>query len=669
MRRHLLSAAVALACASVVPQAQAAVLDDVQFQLVASSLPQVLAIRHANDGSRRIFLVQRTGAIRIVDGSGTLLATPFLNIGSGGTAPPLGLDTSYNEQGLLGLAFHPQYAQNGRFFIYYTDANDDLVIAEYAVSAANPNVADPNSARVILRIYKPNQNHNGGDIHFGPDGYLYAGIGDGGSGNDPCNSGQSLSVATMSGCTPDAQFLATPPSGVPAGNPNSRALLGKMLRIDIDSTDTPSTGADLCGADNALRTYGIPADNPYAGDNGGNLAACDEIWHYGLRNPWRFSFDRQTHDLIIGDVGQDRFEELNLVSGSASARNFGWKICEGFHVRGSTTDLCTLAGRTDPIIEYGRSFGYSIAGGWRYRGPYSELDGVMFTGDYMGPIYALIENAGTWDWNQRKTWTNSSGCTGCNNVGSIVGFGEDEAGHLYAANLSAGRVLKIILPPRVTDAPALALDIDVNLVDTNGNSQADVGETVQFVYTVRNTGNISLTWGEVDDSFGNTVACVPALIKAGESADCGAASRVVSQADGEAGALQVVASASATRPDGASIVTSDDAQASIPIEPNQAPTAHAQSVSTMQDTPVAVVLSGSDADGSIVSYAIATPPSHGVLSGTAPNLVYTPDADYAGADSFTFTVTDNQGATSAPATVAITVTTVALFADGFEEAE
>ncbi len=545
MRRHLLSIALALAGVGIVPQMHAAAIDDVLFKQVATGVSQVVAIRHANDGTGRVFIVQRTGVIRILDtATETLLPTPFLNFGTGGTPPPLGLDTSYNEQGLLGLAFHPQYTENGRFFIYYTDANDDLVIAEYTVSGVNPNVANPASARVIIRIYKPNQNHNGGDVHFGPDGYLYAGIGDGGSGNDPCNSGQSLSTATMSGCSPDTQFLATPPTGVPAGNANSRALLGKMLRIDVDNINTP-TGADLCGVDTNLRTYGIPADNPFVGDAGGNADACDEVWHYGLRNPWRFSFDRENHDLIIGDVGQDAWEELDLVSGSQSALNFGWKICEGFHVRGSTSAMCTLAGRTDPIIEYGRSVGYSIAGGWRYRGPYVELDGLVFSGDYAGKVFGITESAGTF--NITKTWTNSSGCTGCSNIGSIVGFGEDEAGNIYAANLSSGRVLKILLPA----------------------------------------------------------------------------------------------------------------------------TANPQTTSVPQDTAAPIMLSGIVRDGSTPGFAITTAPTHGALSGTAPNLIYTPDAGYNGPDSFAFTVRDEQGSVSAPATVSITVMpgkdVPEIFENGFEE--
>lgn len=429
-------------------------LDDVTFQTVASGVSGVLAIRHAGDGSGRLFLALQGGQVRVVDANGNLMATPFLNIntGSGGTAPPLGFTTG-GERGLLGLAFHPQYASNRKFYVNYTDCRSgnpcsgDTVVAEYKASATDPDVADPGSGRVILRVYQPYSNHNGGDIHFGPDGYLYIGLGDGGSGDDPCNAGQSLTSATMpqlpnpnpSACVANSSFLSPPPTGVPAGNPESRALLGKMLRIDVDSTNTP-TGADLCGADTTLRTYGIPVDNPFAGDAGGNAEACDEIYHYGLRNPWRFSFDRQTHDLIIGDVGQDAWEEMNLVPGSASGLNFGWRVCEGFHVRGSSSAMCALAGRTDPILEYSHSVGISITGGYRYRGPYTSIDGVLFYADYSyGKVFAAVENGGAWM--VAKTWTG---------MGTPTSFGEDEAGHLYVNNMNSGFVRRIVAPVATT---------------------------------------------------------------------------------------------------------------------------------------------------------------------------------------------------------------------------
>lgn len=434
----------AAALAALPVMTTAAVLDEVVFTPIASGVSSVVAVRHAGDGSGRLFLVRQSGSIRIVDAAGTLLTTPFLNVGSNGTAPPLGFTTT-GERGLLGLAFHPQYAVNGRFFVYYTDGDGDTVVAEYLRSQADPNLADTSTARVILRVYQPHSNHNGGDIHFGSDGYLYIGLGDGGGGNDPCNSGQSLTTASMIGCAPGSTFL----NGTPAGNAHSPALLGKMMRIDVDSTELPA-GADLCGMDPAaagtpsLRTYGIPAGNPFAGNAGGNTAACDETYHYGLRNPWRFSFDRLTHDLIIGDVGQNQWEELNLVSGAAAGLNFGWKICEGFHERGSTAALCTLAGRTDPVLAYRiPDQGRSIAGGWRYRGPYTSLRGIIFSGDYIGKIFAITQTGGTWS--IAKTYTESSPDVA---LSQIVGLGEGEDGHLYVVSLS-GTVFRIDDPTAV----------------------------------------------------------------------------------------------------------------------------------------------------------------------------------------------------------------------------
>lgn len=439
MNRFLsICVAAALGAAHGTPAAGTLDLDAITFQeVVSSGVGGALAVRNAGDGSNRLFVVRQGGSIRVVDAGGTLLATPFLNIGSSGTAPPLGF-TSSGERGLLGLAFHPQYASNGRFFINYTDGSGNTVVAEYTVSTGNPDVADAASGKVILRVYQPFSNHNGGDIHFGADGYLYIGMGDGGSGNDPCEAGQALTPGAVSGCTPGSGFTGTPPSGVPRGNAESRALLGKMLRIDVDSTNTPA-GADLCGADTNLRTYGIPPGNPFAGDAGSDAAACDEIYHYGLRNPWRFSFDRATHDLIIGDVGQGAWEEMDLVPGSAAGLNFGWKVCEGFHVRGSGSNLCTLAGRTDPILEYGHSVGVSITGGYRYRGPYTSITGVLFYADaYYGKLFAATESGGSWT--LAKTWSGNPA------IATLTGFGEGEDGHLYFTAMDDGKVYRIVAP-------------------------------------------------------------------------------------------------------------------------------------------------------------------------------------------------------------------------------
>jgi glucose/arabinose dehydrogenase len=218
-----------------------------------------------------------------------------------------------------------------------------------------------------------------------------------------------------------------------------------MLRIDIDVSnprDPVAAGSDLCGADadTGIAPYDIPPDNPFFADGGSNAAACDEIYHYGLRNPYRWSFDRVTGDMIIGDVGQGRWEEIDLV-GTAGGRNFGWNPCEGFHVRGSTTMLCSLAGRTDPIVAYGRSEGFSTTGGFRYRGPYGSLQGLLFFGDYGDQIFVAQEQAGG-GWIYRSISEDPALDI---DAGSVVGFGEDEAGHLYVTTLD-GSVRRFSLP-------------------------------------------------------------------------------------------------------------------------------------------------------------------------------------------------------------------------------
>ncbi|NJL29903.1 MAG: PQQ-dependent sugar dehydrogenase, partial [Thermoanaerobaculia bacterium] len=259
------------------------------------SLTRPVAIRNAGDGSGRIFIVEQPGTIRIYDiTTGTLLATPFLDI----TAL---VDDSGNEQGLLGLAFHPNYVSNGFFYVNYTWDHPSLPldrtrIVRYTRSAGNPNVADTASALVLLEIEQDFSNHNGGDIHFGPDGYLYIGMGDGGSGGDPNNRAQSINQ-----------------------------LLGKMLRIDVDGTPPPMPN-DLCGL---VTNYGIPPGNPFAGGSGD----CDEIWALGMRNPWRWSFDRANGDLFIGDVGQgpsNPREEIDFQpAASTGGENYGWSCREG----------------------------------------------------------------------------------------------------------------------------------------------------------------------------------------------------------------------------------------------------------------------------------------------------------------------------------------------------
>ena len=245
---------------------------------IAGGFDRPLYVTHAGDGSKRLFVVEQGGRILVLE-EGAKSPALFLEVSH--LISPVALTGEYTERGLLGLAFHPDYANSGKFFIHYTDLKGDTVIAQYRVSPDNPDKADAASAKVVFQLPQPDSIHNGGQIAFGPDGYLYIALGDGGPQNDPLGAGQ-----------------------------NRRILLGAILRIDVDS-DPP---------------YNIPTDNPFVGDD----RARDEIWSYGFRNPWRFSFDRATGDMYIGDVGKSRWEEVNFQSAaSAGGENYGWSVLGG----------------------------------------------------------------------------------------------------------------------------------------------------------------------------------------------------------------------------------------------------------------------------------------------------------------------------------------------------
>jgi glucose/arabinose dehydrogenase len=360
---------------------------------VVSGLDGITAI--ANAGDARLFITEQAGRIRIVQ-NGAVTAAPYLDI--------VPLVTSGGERGLLGLAFHPRYAENGLFFIYYNNKQGDVTIARYQVSA-DPNRANPASGQVLLTIPKPYDNHNGGGLRFGPDGYLYAGIGDGGSGGDPaCNAQQ--------------------------GN----NLLGKLLRLDVDAhADTPPY-------------YGIPADNPFRG--GSPLPA--EVWAYGLRNPWRFSFDRKTGDLWIGDVGQGIREEIDVQpAGSPGGQDYGWKIMEGSlcYSRGAcpaSTPVCGSPLFTAPVLEYDHGPECSVTGGYVSRSPsLPNAYGAYFFGDFCsGRVWSADRRGAGWQVRVLPT-----------RVGNLSTFGEGSDGELYAASLDG--TLYRIVPQRPVDTPAL----------------------------------------------------------------------------------------------------------------------------------------------------------------------------------------------------------------------
>jgi len=371
--------------------------DDLDLETIASGLVRPVAIRHSGDGSGRLFVVEQAGKIRVLKG-GQVLADPFLDI------EDLVQDDA-NEEGLLGLAFHPDFANNGYFFVNYTHnpptAKDRTIVARYAVSAGDPDLADPASATILLEIEQDFSNHNGGNILFGPDGYLYIGMGDGGSGNDPNERSQDPGT-----------------------------LLGKMLRIDVDGMP-PAEPNDLCGLKAA---YGIPPDNPYIGGSGD----CDEIWGLGLRNPWRWSFDRYTGDMFIGDVGQAAIEEIDLEPWpSAGGMNWGWDCFEaGTANPNDPSPLCGAAHLYDfPILEYAHSLGCSVTGGYRYRGQsIVGLAGTYIFGDYCSGRIWLGTQRSDGRWTQ-SLWRTTSH--------SISAFGEDESGELYLVDLG-GTILRFV---------------------------------------------------------------------------------------------------------------------------------------------------------------------------------------------------------------------------------
>jgi len=362
----------ALACATAL-----AAPPQIKLQTFVSGLSNPVGMETPRDGTGRLFVLEQTGKIRIIQ-NGVLLASPFLDLSAK-------IEVG-SERGLLGLTFHPSYAQNGRFFVDYTQrVNGQLqsVIAEYHVSANDPNKADTTET-VILVVDQPFDNHNGGQLAFGPDNYLYIAFGDGGSMGDPFGNGQNLGV-----------------------------LLGKILRIDINSGSP----------------YAIPPDNPFVG----NPSAKGEIWAYGLRNPWRFSFDRGTRRLFAGDVGQDSWEEVDIIQ---KGLNYGWNIMEGFHCYNAPT--CNMTGLTLPIAEYSHAEGEAVIGGFVYRGSgISGLRGVYVFGDYVvGTIWGLIQRpGGVWVRGQLL----SSGKI-------ISSFGQDTAGELYLVDYR-GTVFKIVQGP------------------------------------------------------------------------------------------------------------------------------------------------------------------------------------------------------------------------------
>jgi glucose/arabinose dehydrogenase len=349
---------------------------------VASGLSSPLDLQSARGDSARLFVVEQQGRIRILRG-GTLAAAPFLDLTS--------RVSCCGERGLLGLAFHPGYAQNGRFYVNYTNPQGNTHVSEFRVSS-NPDVADAASERQLLFVAQPFANHNGGGLAFGNDGRLYIGLGDGGSGGDPQGNGQALDTH-----------------------------LGKMLRIDVDSG----------------MPYGVPSDNPFRSTSG----ALPEIWALGLRNPWRFSFDRSTGELYIADVGQGAREEVDVAAAGRGGQNYGWNVMEGTACFRPSSG-CNTAGLTLPVLDYGRGIGGSITGGYVYRGcRLPGYAGTYFYGDFIsGTIrsFRFQNNQAT----DQRDWSSTIG----RDIGNISSFGQDAEGELYVVDYD-GEIFRIVPAP------------------------------------------------------------------------------------------------------------------------------------------------------------------------------------------------------------------------------
>lgn len=359
--------------------------DALKLELVplVTDLKRPTFITGANDGSNRLFFIEQQGRIYYVD-AGSDRKHLFLDIRDV-------VNDTGNEQGLLGLAFHPDFKNNGLFFIDYSNAAGDNVLARYHVSA-DPTQADAASAKILLTIPGLEPNHNGGMLAFGPDGYLYIGTGDGGGGGDR--------------------------HGTIGNGQNRNTLLGKILRLDVNGD-----------------AYRVPDDNPFVND----ANALPEIWAYGFRNPWRFSFDRAAGDLYIADVGQGSYEEIDFQPASSKGgENYGWRIMEGAHCY-NPKENCDTSGSVEPIFDYTHDLGCSVTGGYVYRGvKFPSLVGQYLFADYCTGVVWATSRAPNGTWNTRQVARFDD---------TISSFGQDDAGELYVAGHRSGTIYKLILNP------------------------------------------------------------------------------------------------------------------------------------------------------------------------------------------------------------------------------
>jgi glucose/arabinose dehydrogenase len=409
MRSTRFTVFVALVCSALLLGQRVTAQSTLSSRVYASGLSSPVAFIQDSTNNSRQFVVEQAGRIRVVE-NGTVLPVDFLNLS--------GSISCCGERGLLGMALSPDYATTGRFYVNFTDGAGNTVIARFVRSAGNPAVAN-GSSRVDLQwpsgsrsIPQPYSNHNAGNLAFGPDGYLYIALGDGGSGNDPENRAQ-----------------------------NPAELLGKMLRIDVNVADSNSLG------------YAIPPTNPFV--SGGPAGVLKEIWSFGLRNPWRFSFDMPsrggTGALIIADVGQGAWEEIDYEPAGRSGRNYGWRYREGAHLNVTSPAPVYMppSGLTDPIWEYSHAVGQSITGGFVYRGAAlpATYRGRYFFADYVqGRVWSmgLSINPTTGDATVSVGTEHTAELGGSAVLGNVSSFGIDAAGELYVVNHTGGTIVRIM---------------------------------------------------------------------------------------------------------------------------------------------------------------------------------------------------------------------------------
>lgn len=414
---------------------------------VASGLRRPIYVTAPDGDFNRIFVIEKEGRIRVIE-NGSLLGTPFLDI----NALVGGGNSNNDERGLLGLAFHPDFLTNGLFYVNYTNNGSDTTVARYSVDGdpATDNTADAGSASILLTVNQPFTNHNGGWMAFGPDdGYLYISLGDGGSGNDPFNNSQNINT-----------------------------LLGKMLRIDVDSGSP----------------YAIPGDNPFVG-----VAGDDEIWAYGLRNAWRNSFDTETGELYIADVGQFNIEEVNVQPGSSTGgENYGWRCMEGNSCTGNGGCTCFDAALTDPVHTYTHAFGCSITGGEVYRGcEIPDLQGTYFFADFCSArIWSFRYTGGSVTEFQERTAELAPG--GGLSINNITSFGRDAYGEVYICDQGTlsnnGEIFKIVSDAGVVE-------------DCDCNGSADQCDVVDGTLPDDNMDGIPNSCSADADADGATDGC------------------------------------------------------------------------------------------------------------------------------------------------------------------